>query len=151
MKKILTFTLAFALVAFTLSSCKKDKKEEPVMEKVENTVWDGTYEESGEQNLIVLEFKNGTEFILHQYFNITKNNERVTHWVHEGTYTYNKPNLVLTPTDAYPGGEPKSSTSKGPGDITWKGVVSATNELTLNLQPGLGITVPVKLKIADLK
>ncbi len=144
MKKILTFTLAFALVAFTLSSCKKDKKEEPVMEKVENTVWEGTYEESGELNRIVLSFSNDGEFALEHHINVSKLPVTVTHWVYVGTYTYNKPNLVLTPMDAFPGG-------KGPGDITWKGVVSAANELTLDLQPDLGITVPVKLKIADLR
>ena len=91
MKRILTFTLAFALVAFVFSSCSKDKKENEELKTLEGTEWgtNGEYTHTdGTKHQVELNFIDGKSFTLLHVIN-----KRAFHFT--GEYIYNKPNITL--------------------------------------------------------
>ncbi len=116
MKRILTFTLAFALVAFVFSSCSKDKKENGELKTLEGTSWTATFEpEPGDPGEGTLNFApSGNEFTL--LSTRKKTNETMTM---SGSYIFNAPNITLSIEDLI---VPKAPTSKP--KYTFHGVVN---------------------------
>ena len=88
MKRILTVTLVFALVAFVFSSCSKDKKDKE-LKTLEGTSWAAdAMTPYGKPIKSTLDFAPSTDsFTLHLYYHDGDED------IFRGSYTFNKPNI----------------------------------------------------------
>ncbi len=93
MKRILTVTLVFALVAFVFSSCSKDKKDKE-LKTLEGTSWAAdAMTPYGKPIKSTLDFAPSTDsFTLQFEFNGKKEIVR-------GKYAFNKPNITFYPDE----------------------------------------------------
>ena len=137
MKRILTFTLAFALVAFVFSSCSKDKKDKE-LKTLEGTSWTATFDSKpGDPVEVTLNFApSGNEFTL--LSTRKKTNETLTM---SGLYTFNKPNITF---DVYEMQAPKApAPALEEPEFTFYGVLSG-KALTIETPEGGTFVLNIK-------
>ncbi len=141
MKRILTFTLAFALVAFVFSSCSKDKKENGELKTLEGTQWATTGPQTieGEVHRVELNFTTGKAFTMVHIWDGEPSQ-------FEGEYVYNKPNITLNARFVGGGEAPILTTTKiKVKEYTFHGTINGKT-MTLNLGSGGQIPIVINMK-----
>ncbi len=129
MKRILTVTLVFAIVAFVFSSCSKDKKENGESKTLEKTQWttNGPQTIGSNTHEVELNFTTGNSFTMVHIWDSFPNQ-------FVGEYVYNKPNITL------------NAELKRDGTLyTFKGTINGKT-MTLNLGDKGEIPIVINMK-----